>query len=432
MPDWILMAESLIGRIKQWTEPVHYKLFLIPRAKIKQFWRIRQIRKAGKTRVVFLVCSLSMWRSQQVYNCLRADARFDVTIAIYPPRVWTDEQKNSAIRHLLAFFQQEGIPILDLSKKILPGETLRAALNPDLIFYPQPYNHLFGNDLDNQYFGDRLICYIPYGMPVVRTSWIDKSLLNNTAWRIFYHSEARKRQAQKVLYNHGRNIRITGDPISDLYRTSTNNSTAWKKQERLKKRVIWAPHYSFQDNDWLHHNSFIWLYDTMLKLAEMYKNDIQFSFKPHPRLFSSLCESPKWGKSRAEAYYQAWAEGENTQLDTGAYIDLFKESDALIHDCSSFTAEYHFTGKPVLFTVKDSSPILDEMNHFGQEAFWAHYICNDEIGIIDFIEKTVLGDFDPKKADREVFFRKYLQSPGGHSAAENIYNEILIGLRFNN
>lgn len=423
------MAEAVINRIRRLTEPVYYKFILIPRAKIRQYWRVRQIQKAGKARVVFLVCSLPMWRAQQVYRCLQEDSRFEVFVAIYPPCVWTDGQRSRAVSVLRAFFKKEQIQILDLSKEILPGKALRTALNPDLIFYPLPYNHLFWNDLDNQYFGDKLICHIPYGMPVVRTTWIDKSLLNNTAWRLFYHSEARKQQAQELLYNHGQNIRITGDPIFDLYKGS-NYTTVWKKQTRLKKRVIWAPHYSIQDTDWLHHNSFSWLYDTMLMLSEKYKDKIQFSFKPHPRLFSSLCELPEWGEERTEAYYQAWAKGENTQLDTGAYVDLFKESDAMIHDSSSFTAEYHFTGNPVLFTSKDINTLLDELNEFGRNALSAHYLCNSISGIIDFMENVVLGESDPKKIDRETFSKKFLCLPKGFSASENIYQEILIGLGF--
>ena len=421
------MGKSIIETLRRVTEPAYFKFFLIPRARMKQTRCIREIRKEGKAKIVFIVSSLPMWRLQSLFNQLQDDVHFDVSIAIYPFNNWPCEQKARAMEELRDYFSQQGIQILDLSQKTFPGKSLREMKNPDLIFYPQPYNHLFWNDLDNQYFEDKLVCYIPYGMPVVRLPWIDKTLLHNTAWRVFLHSESRKQQAQSVLFNHGRNIRVTGEPISDLFKLPAKNQV-WKKQEQQKKRVIWAPHYSILSDDLLHQNSFLWLSDSMLKIAENYKDQIQFSFKPHPRLFLTLCELPDWGRKRAEAYYKAWREGENTQLDIGYYIDLFKDADAMIHDSSSFTAEFHYTKKPVLFTTKNADEVINTLNEFGKEALSAHYFADSEEKIVDFIEKTVLGGDDPKKPERESFYQKYLLPPNGQSVAENIYDEILSGL----
>lgn len=423
------MAEAVIDKIRRLTKPVYYKFILIPRAKIKQYWCVKQIKKKRNARIVFLVSSLPMWRCQALFNRLQNDHRFDVSVAIYPFRSFNREEKESAIQRLRVFFSRQNIPLFDLSNETSPGHMLRRVVNPDLIFYPQPYNGLFGNDLDSQFFSDKLICFIPYGMPVVKSPWIDRNFLNNTAWRVFFHSEMRKRQAKEVLFNHGRNIRITGDPISDLFKEPVKES-AWKTQKCEKKKIIWAPHYSFQKHDRLHLDSFIWLYEAMFKLAMTYRDSIQFSFKPHPKLLTSLYEIPEWGAEKADAYYNMWAEGDNTQLDTGQYIDLFKESDAMIHDSSSFTAEYLFTGKPALFTSKDINSVFEQMNEFGFNALSAHYICNSVAGITHFIEETVLGGNDPLKSTREAFYQKYLCPPKGHPVSVNIYNEIIDGLGF--
>ena len=427
------MTEPVENKIRRLTEPFYYKFFLIPRARIRQYLCIRRIRKVRHARVVFIASSLPMWRHQALLDRIQRDNRFAVTVAIYPFPTMTKDQKDHSIFSLKKFFFNSGVELIDLSRESLPGDTLRKKVNPDIIFYPQPYNHLFWNDLDNQFFGDKLICYIPYGMPLVKTSWIDKNLLSNTAWRLFYHSKKRKEQAQKILYNQGHNIRITGDPISDYFNAMAQlKNKTWKTQDHIKKRVIWAPHFSITAESQLHQNSFLWLFQSMVEIAEHYKEFIQFSFKPHPRLFSVLSELPDWGQVRADAYYKAWIAGENTQLDTGEYIDLFKESDAMIHDCSSFAAEYHFTGKPVLFTSKKIESVFSDLNDFGKEALKAHYISDSISGIIDFIENTVLGGVDPKKPERESFYRKHLCPPNGHSVSENIYNEILIGLGFDN
>ena len=422
------MSETVINTIRRLTEPAYFKYFLIPRSRIRQARCLRKIRKTGAAKIVFIVSSLPMWRFQPLYKRLQDDPRFEVTIAIYPFH-WTEGRKNQAVRELQNYFSLKGIKILDLSQSAFPGENLRKAVNPDIIFYPQPYNHLFWNDLDNQYFGDKLICYIPYGMPMVRAPWVDKTLLHNTAWRIFFHSERRKQQAQSILYNHGRNIRVTGDPISDLFDLPAE-TRAWKEQPRQKKKVIWAPHHSVLNDDLLCQNSFLWLYELMLKLAEIYKDQIQFCLKPHPKLFSSLCEHPDWGMERAQAYYDAWKNGENTQLNNGPYIDLFKESDAMIHDCSSFTAEYLFTKNPVFFVTNNLTMLQDQLNIFGKEALMTHYIGWAEAEIINFLEDIVLAGDDPKKSVRESFYQKHLLPPGGVSASENIYHEILAGIGF--
>ena len=168
----------------------------------------------------------------------------------------------------------------------------------------------------------------------------------------------------------------------------------------------------------------------MVDIAHRYKDKVQFSFKPHPRLLQSLYETPEWGKEKTDAYYRIWQDGENTQLDTGSYIDLFKHSDAMIMDSSSFTVEYHYTGKPFLFTTKNLEADLEQLNTFGREAILAQYVSDSEAGIIDFIEKTVLGSEDPKRPERESFCLKHLCPPNGNSVSENIYNEILKGVGF--
>lgn len=409
-------------------EPLQYKLFLIPRATIMQRRKIRQIRKKGCAKVVFLVSSLPMWKFQPLFDLLRNDSRFSVSIAIHP-FPFSPEKQYSDTEQLINFFSSNGIPFLNLHGATKPGAIVRESLQPDIIFYPQPYLHYFNNDLDCQFFFDNLICYIPYAALTSREVWAYKNLLNNVAWRIFYPSEAQKKEASEVLYNKGKSIRITGEYISDLFRNFPETDP-WKKQPTPKKRIIWAPHYSLHDTNLLHRNSFVWLSQTMLDLAHRYKGKVQFSFKPHPRLQQSLYEMPEWGKERTDAYYRIWRDGENTQLDTGPYIDLFQYSDAMIMDSSSFTVEYHYTGKPFLFTTQNLEAELDHLNTFGKEAILAQYISDSISGIIDFIENTVLGGEDPKKPERESFYLKYLCPPEGNSASENIHNEILNGLGF--
>jgi DivIVA domain-containing protein len=63
------------------------------------------------------------------------------------------------------------------------------------------------------------------------------------------------------------------------------------------------------------------------EFAEKYADRIQWAFKPHPLLRDTLYQHPDWGKERTDAYYGRWESMPNTQLETGAYVELFKQSD---------------------------------------------------------------------------------------------------------
>ena len=410
-------------------EPAYFKWVLIPRARCRQRKRIREIRKRGYAVVTFIVSSLPMWKFQGLCELLAQDSRFRVSIALYPFSSFSQEEKDASISALCSFFTEKGIPFVDLTGMDQPGKVLRENNHPDLLFYPQPYNFLFSNDLDNQFFDDCLKCYIPYAMLSVSEEWVYRSWFNETAWRLFYTTESERKEAEKYLYNRGCNIRIVGQCLSDVFASPVQNSV-WKPQRTPKKRIIWAPHHSITEEGVLHRDSFTWASSFMWELTGEYQETVQFAFKPHPRLKSVLYDHPDWGPERTDAYYRQWAEGSNTQLETGSYIDLFKESDAMIHDCCSFSAEYHYTGNPVFFITRDVEAVIAPLNALGKEGVLAHYLGGSEAEIKAFIDDVVLAGNDSKKSDRQAYFEKFLRPPGGHSVAENIYNEILKGIGF--
>lgn len=423
------MGSSLEERLRKGIEPALYKCRVIPQARKAQERAVRAIRERGHASVVFIASSLPMWRAQKLFDLLRADARFDVHLALYPFASFQQAQKQEAMAELAAYCNANALPFVDLSGEQQPGEALKRQLNPDILFYPQPYNFLFGNDLDATFFPESLICYIPYSIRTSTGEWVYRTHLNEIAWRLYYASDLHRKEAERILYNKGRNIRVTGDLMMDILREPAATDV-WKPQDRPKKRIIWAPHYSINDNGPLHRNSFTWLSTGIARIARQYEDRIQVAFKPHPRLLSELYAHPLWGKEKADAYYRCWAEGENSQLVTGSYVDLFKTSDAMIHDSGSFSVEYHFTGKPVMFTTYDLDAALEGQNELGQESILAHYLGQSEDDIVSFIENVVLGGYDARKEVRDTFLKTYLPASGNGTVAEAIYRDILDGLGF--
>ena len=155
---------------------------------------------------------------------------------------------------------------------------------------------------------------------------------------------------------------------------------------------------------------------------DKYKDQVQFVFKPHPLLKGKLYNAEGWGREKANAYYEAWANAENSAFIDTDYVDLFKSSDALIHDCGSFIVEYLYVQKPVMHL--NTGQIKEELNVEAMEAYQAHYLMNKTEDIEKFITEVVLKGKDTKREDREADYKKLLIPPHNHLVADNILNEI--------
>ncbi len=119
---------------------------------------------------------------------------------------------------------------------------------------------------------------------------------------------------------------------------------------------------------------------------------------------------------------------ENTQLETGEFVDLFMTSDAMIHDSGSFVVEYHYTQNPAMFVSKNMKPILESITDFGKKAHQIHYLGENEDDIRHFIDDVVLGGNDPMCPQREQFYHDYLLPPSGKSVAQNVVDDIIDSL----
>jgi CDP-glycerol glycerophosphotransferase (TagB/SpsB family) len=120
-------------------------------------------------------------------------------------------------------------------------------------------------------------------------------------------------------------------------------------------------------------------------------------------------------------YYNKWNTLENGQFENSDYNNLFLTSDALIHDCGSFMAEYLITGKPSLFMVRNES-IMEYWSDFGEKAISVHYQSRNKKQVIDFIENVVLRGNDWMKEERNTFVQSILMPKNTITASENILN----------
>lgn len=364
-----------------------------------------------------------MWRFQNLFELLSKHPRFNVSVFILPTICYSDKQQKADIQELVNYFTAHNV-------KYRLGVTFKGywdinkELNPDILFYPQPYLELFSENFGYDKFRYRLLCYCPYAFWTATDGWSYNLPLHNYAWKLFYSTQLHRDEAKKIAFNKGQNVEVVGYPNADNF-INLSFKDNWKHQETEKKRVIWAPHFTICSGGTMEQSNFLWMASFMLEVASRYSNCIQFVFKPHPRLYSELVKHEDWGEEKAQLYYQKWADGSNTQIETGEYVDLFMTSDAMIHDCGSFSVEYHYSGKPVIFVSDDFEKLVAEKGMFGQLAMRQHYVGKNEQDIIDFIDNVVLKGEDPMKEGREQFKKDYLLPPNGKTVAQNMMDIFL-------
>ena len=377
--------------------------------------KVWQIRHKKSIKVGFVIGCLSAWKTELLYRAMLKNERFSPMLLV------TETQEENDIENIVAYLKKKNYEY----KVVERSEYLISKFQADILFYQKPYDGIPFKRHSYKFNLYALFCYVGYGFNTVNEKWGHDNVLDNIAWQLYFENKSVVGDMQGIMRNKCINGHVTGLPIMDeLLIDKKKLRDPWKLQEKKKKRIIWAPHFSINPNGWLVYSTFLDVADFMLELAYKYKDEVQFAFKPHPLLWPKLCKV--WGDEKTNAYYQQWATLENTQLERGKYLGLFKYSDALIHDCGSFTIEYHYTLNPVMYIVKDDHH-ADNQTSFGKKAFDLHYKAYSKQDIEQFIQNVLAGR-DERRAERMRFYQEELLPPYGKSACENIINTILQAL----
>ena len=375
-----------------------------------------------KIKVVFFPINIGMWKNDYLFDLMLKHPRFDPCVVSFfvPTDSWDYQLRNQ--HEMQLFFESKGYPYYNMydpaTRKWFDIENFQ----PDLIFYAQGAG--VGIDRYNikALWHRCIFYYIPYCFQLENQTQGYNTLLDNICEAFFVPAEFYKRYYSSFFWNKAKNVVVTGYPLFDYLRSSEKIiSSMWKCGDG-RKRIIWAPHHSISDNDILNCSNFLDIADDMVKLAQHYKDRIEFVFKPHPRLRPKLEEIPEWGAERTAQYYNLWKSMENTNYIDGEYYDLFRSSDAMIHDSSSFIVEYLVTEKPVMFVLKPGGG--PNLNEYAQSFFNHHYIGSTIDEIKSFINQVVLDGNDVRKEERQRFVRNQLQELGNTSVARNIFDVI--------
>ena len=393
----------------------------------KALKKVREKAKHKKIKVAFFVLDYVSWKLENVYRKMSENRRFDPIVVVCPTVRYGDKSEMiKKIEDAYEFFCERGYNVIRAYDKRNDNYLdIRKEISPDIIFYTNPYKGLIDDRYYITRFKDILACYVHYGYQSTSLTEITyNGILSQLVWKFFLETEIHLKIMKNTARNKGINGVVTGYPLVDnfVFKERIENNV-WKNSDKSLKRVIWAPHHTISNTEgWLNYSNFFKYHNYMLEIAEKYNNLIQIAFRPHPLLRFKLYNHPDWGKEKTDKYYQRWEQGSNTQLSVGYYVDLFNSSDALIHDCGSFIAEYLHCGKPVLYLLKDKS--YKEYNEFGIMVLSQHYHGYFEEDIEKFIKEVVIDGNDIMETSRTQFYYNVLRTEQNSNASENIYKII--------
>lgn len=374
-----------------------------------------RVRKQKRIRFLFILQELSQWKTEMLYKAMLNHPRFDPILGITPCK-----ENLGAEQKVVEYCREHNYRYVLLS----PEKTIVQQLDVDLIAHQKPYSDSI-HPLHQINPNKRIpTVYIPYYLSTITEGWLVNPRNCLLAWRQFVDNESCRKEWAKVNRLHGINYSVTGLPFMDeLMIPKTEWQDVWPNHDH-RKRVVYAPHHTIGDihMEGIGYSTFLEYYDFMLKMRDKYKDQVYFVFKPHPRLYRNLLSL--WGRTNTEEYYKSWNLPGYSHVETNSeYIALLKHSDAMIHDCGSFTIEYLYMDNPVMYLTRDNQH-SENLNAIAKRAFDLHYKGYSKADIEDFIVNTIKGE-DPLKRDRESFKTEYLISPNGKSACESIMNVIL-------
>ena len=122
-------------------------------------------------------------------------------------------------------------------------------------------------------------------------------------------------------------------------------------------------------------------------------------------LENSVCEYNLMTKEEYQNYLSEWKNLDNANVyDKGEYFDVFKTSDLLITDCSSFLAEYYPSKKPIIFLNRKDRAPFDAFGNIIKKGF---YIANNFQEVEELLANIAQNKNDNLKKTREKILQKH-------------------------
>jgi hypothetical protein len=394
---------------------MHSSRFLLEYKKVQKHYDIviKSIQKkaasGNKISVGFYVVYDSTFSAKPLFEKILSDNNFIPCIVIAPDIARGHEnmifQLNKSYQTFLNLYgkksvflgyNQQNNDFIDYSERF------------DIIHFSNPYDDMTHKFFQIMYLKNKnlLTLHTNYGYLSV-DNYSHEHIINlpfmNYSWKVFAETEFGYKEFCKYEAIKGKNVTLTGYCKLDEYAKQ-------EKKHYHRKRIILAPHHTVADEsqEIFGLSNFLKYTDFFLNLPNMYP-DIDFIFRPHPLLFVALKRDDIWGKEKTDTYLEKLLSFNNViYSDGGIYYDIFKNSDAIIHDCASFLVEYLVTGYPCCYMLKNNTQIDDLFSELGKECLDLYYKAYNENEITYFIDNYVVAGNDIDKEKRTNFAKQKL------------------------
>ena len=388
----------------------------------------KKIRSKDKIKICFVLYEVAMWCGDDLYNFFAQDERYEPTVYLC---LRLDQAENEFIvkdfMNGVEQLKSRGMNVVVLREDDvdIPAQ--------DVIIYLVPYLYRLPRAFTlEEMTMQSLIVHIPYALDVVlhdNAFYSQKLFL--VAWKLFFTSVAQREiYGEKSITGIPRGV-CGGYPRMDhFFKPRSEFHFDWKLARPDAKKIIWAPHHSIPDDSLIKGATFQWNYKFLYEFAKNHP-ETSWVVKPHPNLVYQTIAAKIFPDVEAyEEYLQAWDDLPNARVYTGAYYqDVFATSDGMIHDSCSFTAEYQYANKPMIYLTRETQ----KFNKLGEEILNISYLVDgqDLEGIAAMIQRVIIEGDDYRAGERKKIFDKYLNYPkfNGMLASEFIYRSIADALK---
>ncbi|MCR4881483.1 MAG: Stealth CR1 domain-containing protein [bacterium] len=379
--------------------------------------RLREKYKKEPINVIFISQEEQKWGYDSLYKTLKKSRYFSPKVVIYPRKRVLKDKKNGKkiINEHIKFYKSRNIDaVLGCKGK---KYTDIKKFNPDIIFYmsrfdlPREIRPIYTSQ-----YALNLFCSYGYEIENVRANYTDDFHI----WLFAYFVEHELNKERYTLYNSraAENCVVTGYPKLDVFVNNSDNidlARYWKNPDKYK--IIYAPHHSILESEVLHISTFLENGKFIQDLAKAHP-ETTWVYKPHPLLKYKLLKIG-WTQQELDEYVAEWKKIGKV-YGSGDYFDIFKSSDLMITDCSSFLVEYLPTKKPV---IKLCNPRAMENNILGQKVCSEYYLSHSNDELEQIFADLVLNKKDYKKESRERIADEIVDCK--QPAADKIFSYII-------
>ena len=280
---------------------------------------------------------------------------------------------------------------------------------PDIIFYCHPWyiEKTQGPTMASKF---ALTNYIPYILPTSYSpieyylrfhQYIENYYVLNDEIKEYYASN---------MKNNGKNLKALGHPSLDYFYLN-------KDIKNDKHYVIYAPHWSVDDDNTLYWGTFLKNGKFILEYAKKHP-EFNWVFKPHPCLKKYLITHNHYNEDEIENYFSEWGKIALVH-ESGDYMEMFLKSDLMITDCGTFQTEYLLTQKPLIYLRADHPT---EFIPFVKRIVDSYYWTKENNELENLLNEILINKNDYKKEERiKVLENTNLMQ---NYSAQNIINDI--------